>query len=515
MNFFSKGKSGDSHASSNASDPLDEVIYTFNNGKDCLTLRDLVTGSLTQGSSSSGKSSGFNHGLLQSLFKANYGGVALSVKQSFSRYFLKTAEKMRRKVIHFHSGSDLTFNPLEYEIIRQGGGQIEINNLTNLIILLCVLVGNYKAGGAGGKGGDDRFWLSASEKLINRAILLLLLAKLPVTFYNIRKIVASTFHEQEADRYHEIWSVLLDENVSPEKKSETYDGYQNWMNSNFFLSVFHTANSREDLNSEDYFQMELCGEYFLKTYPRLAPKTKSIVEESVSGLFENFNYGIMKSHFSEGVSEELLPENTYQKGDIILIDFSIKQFGLSGILANALYKYIWQTAMERRQTETEEAPKPAFLFADEFHNLINPNYDQLFQATARESLAITVYITQSLPSIIGAFGTENPENRAKSMIANLGLKVFCANSDYDTNEFASQMIGQHFIDVSSISIDKDKNANRSYSQQLQWKVPPEHFFLLKTGGPKNKYTVESILVKAGKQWSNGENYLPAEFNQLD
>ena len=231
---------------------------------------------------------------------------------------------MRRKVIHFHSGSDLTFNPLEYEIIRQGGGQIEINNLTNLIILLCVLVGNYKAGGAGGKGGDDRFWLSASEKLINRAILLLLLAKLPVTFYNIRKIVASTFHEQEADRYHEIWSVLLDENVSPEKKSETYDGYQNWMNSNFFLSVFHTANSREDLNSEDYFQMELCGEYFLKTYPRLAPKTKSIVEESVSGLFENFNYGIMKSHFSEGVSEELLPENTYQKGDIILIDFSIK-----------------------------------------------------------------------------------------------------------------------------------------------------------------------------------------------
>lgn len=419
------------------------------------------------------------------------------------------------KTIHFNADSPYTFSPIEYELTRYGKGGKEISNITNLIIMLSVLVNNYKSGGSGGKS-EDKFWAQSMERLVNRAILLLLLAKQPVTFFTIRKVIVDSFTEEESSKYGDVWNTLLDTNTSDERKKEAYAQYQTWANSNFFLNAFDKANSRKDLSGEELFQMELVGDYFIKEFPKLSEKTKSIILETFHGVVEPFNYGILKSHFSEGVSEELLPENTYQKGTIINCGFSVKEFGLSAVLANGIMKHSFMTAMERRKINSEEDNgNPVFLWNDEYQNTCNPLYDPLFQATSRSSRVATVYITQTLNSIIGVMSSDNPENKAKSLIANLGLKVFCANSDYDTNEFAANMIGKHFIDKNSVSFDHQKNANHSYSQEYHYKISPDHFSLLKTGSPSNNYKVESILFKAGKQWSDGKNYLEGSFDQRD
>lgn len=324
-----------------------------------------------------------------------------------------------------------------------------------------------------------------------------------------------SFTEDEARRNKDIMSILNDENASEEKKNEVFSEYKDWVNNNFFLLAFHTANSREDLNEDELFSMELVGDYFLKEWPCLAEKTKSIVTESVMGVVEAFNYGILKDHFTEGVSEELLPENCYKNGTILLCDFPVREYKLAALMANGLMKYIFQTAWERRNIYEEENPQPVFLFIDEYASLCNPAYDPLFQSTARESLIATTLIVQSVNTLVGAMGAESPMNKTRSLIGNLSIKVFNANDDATTNIMASDMIGKHFTDISSVSIDKDKNAHRSYSQTYHYQVAPECYTGLRTGGPLNKYKVGAVLFQAGRQWSTGDNYLQEEFNQLD
>ncbi len=506
MDFSLKQKKGNPHAA------LERVIYTFPNGKDTLTERESHGSALVLGEIGSGKTSGFSSQLFDSYLKCGYGGIVLSVKKESGKQMLEKIRRSGRKVIHFHNGSKLAFNPFEYELLRQGDGSKEINNLTNLIVMLSILLSNFKSGGTGGKN-EDRFWQLAMERMVNRAISLLQLADLSVTLDNINSIVSNCFTEDDAHKYSDIWSVLLDENTTEERKKEVFTRYRKWVNSNFFLYVFDKANSRKNLSEEENYQMRQVGDYFTDQFPKLASKTKTIVLETFYGITEAWNSPMLRRHFGAGVSEELLPENTYQNGDIVLVDFSIKEFGISGIFANAIYKYIWQTAMERRTVSEESNPKSVFLWVDEAHSLINPNYDNLFQSTARESMVATVYITQTINSLIGAFGSDNADNKAKSLIANLGLKVFCANSDYDTNEFAANMIGKHFTDTNSVSFDHEKNARHSYSQEYHFKVAPDHYSLLKTGSPSNNFKVESILFKAGKQWADGRNFLAAGFDQ--
>lgn len=416
------------------------------------------------------------------------------------------------KTIHFKPGSPYRFNPLEYEISRAAQNAREIPNITNLLIMLSVIASNYESGGSG--KGDERFWNNGMKRSANMAITLLILARVPVTIFNIRQVITHTLSEKELERFQDLWSHIMDPGVSQERRKQLETEYYDWSAGNFFLYCFDLANGRVDMSEDEKFSMQLVGNFFLREFPYLAEKTRSIFKEMLYAVCEPFNYGALRDHFTEGVSEELLPENTYQKGYRIVVDFPVKRHGLGALFANAIMKFCFQTALERRQTSQEQNAFPCFLWVDESQNLINPGYDPLFQATARESRVCTVAITQSLPALIGAMGSENPENKAKAYVANLGLKVFAANSDFTTNEFAANMIGKHLTDMASVSLNHDKQRQHSFSQRYHYQVPPEHFTSLRTGGPSNDYYVESILFKAGKRWSNGKNYLPAEFDQL-
>ena len=492
---------------------LDKVLYTFPNGKDTLDVRSGIEGECCFGETGSGKTTGYNNQYLQAMLNFGMGGRVFSVKKEAARYFKKTFEKCGRKFIHFKKGSPYRFNFLEYELARKGEGAKEISNISNLIVLMSLLVGNYNEGNSSGKN-QDRFWQLATERLTNRSVSLLDLSDTPITILNIRKLIVNSFTEADVERYNTTWVQLKDSQVSQDKKNDLWQEYQAWAESNFFLSCLQKATSKENITEDELFSLEIAGDYFMKEWPRLAEKTKSIVLESFLGAVESFvSPGILKEHFSEGVSPELLPENAYLNGDIVLVDFPVKEFGLPAILANGIMKFAFQTAMERREVSREENPMPVLLWVDEYQNLVNPAYDPMFQATAREALVCTVYISQSFNAIIGAMGAENAENKAKSLITNLGLKVFNANSDYDTNEFAANMIGRHFVDITSVSIGHDKQRQHSFSQQYHYQVPPEHFTTLRTGGSANGNQVEAVLFKAGKKWSTGRNFLQSEFDQ--
>jgi hypothetical protein len=65
-----------------------------------------------------------------------------------------------------------------------------------------------------------------------------------------------------------------------------------------------------------------------------------------------------------------------------------------------------------------------------------------FQSTARSARAATVYITQNLPSRYARIGGRNPQDQADAIIGNFQTKIFHANSDHRTNQWAAETIGR-------------------------------------------------------------------------
>jgi len=219
----------------------------------------------------------------------------------------------------------------------------------------------------------------------------------------------------------------------------------------------------------------------------------------------------------------IFPELTHQ-GAIILIDLPIKEYNEIGLFAQIIFKYIWQQATERRNVH--ENPRPVFLWADESQYFIT-SYDQTFQTTARSSRACTVYLTQNLPNYITTLsGGREARAKVDAFLGNLQTKIFHANGDSVTNNWASELIAKKWQYRSSINTStsqdgsfffpeitgKQKGINKSESLDLQ--VLPYDFTTLKKGGNYNDLMVEAIIVQGGRVWNTTKkNYLRTAFHQ--
>ncbi|UPT67662.1 MAG: TraG/TraD/VirD4 family protein [Sphingobacteriales bacterium JAD_PAG50586_3] len=241
----------------------------------------------------------------------------------------------------------------------------------------------------------------------------------------------------------------------------------------------------------------------MENFKLLSEKTRSIIELS----FSSFLFRLLKepvySLFCNKPSN-ILPEDCLQ-GKIIIINLPVKQFHKIGRDCQILFKYIWQRTMEKRNVG--EHPRPVFLWADEAQNFIH-EHDTDFQATARSSRIATVYITQNLPNYLSNMGGHRSESRVKSFLGTLATKIFHANADIDTNEYASKLFGERYSEDLSRSVGTAKdNISRTISYSLERVARPDVFPALATGGPNNNHVVEGYVHKQG--WpllANPKNY---------
>ena len=219
--------------------------------------------------------------------------------------------------------------------------------------------------------------------------------------------------------------------------------------SNYCIECLQLAAQRviNDEMEERYYDAR---DYFFKQFARMNEKTRAIIAESFLGLAEAFSDGILKKHFSR--STNITPELTHE-GKIIILDFPVKEFLSSGVYAQGIFKLLWQQATERR--DVKKYPLPVFLWADESQLFIS-DYDQIFQTTARSSKACTVLISQNISNYYVAVGGNNSKARIDSLLGNLGTKIFHANNDAVTNEWASRVIGKDFINMTGISTGKKR-----------------------------------------------------------
>lgn len=482
------------------------LIKFSSHPKDTWTLRDAVRGTQIFGGIGSGKTSGSGRTIAKAFLKNGLGGVVHCAKPDERANWEKLAAECGRSddLIIFEEDCSYAFNPLSYELTRTGKGAGDSYNLVNLFMNIYQMGRAFSGQGMAREG--DRFWDNALKRCMRRMIDLLKLADEEVSVFNMQRLITSTLDRNEVQELHTM--------LAGTDKNTTWKELKNWADTNFYIKcMMQAANVKaSDKQAETDFQFKMLRNYFEREFGHLAEKTRTIIIESFLGIAEPFLGGILKKHFAQETN--IYPEWTYEQKKIIILDFPIKNYLDAGVYAQGIFKLMFQQALERRAYK-EASDTPVFLWVDESQIFIS-DYDQTFQATARSSGTCTVFLSQNISNYYKAMGGKNPKPSVDSLLANLSTKIFHANNDAVTNEWAANVIGRKFRRMKSVSISEKESA--TVSEQLHFQVEPAAFNELNAGGKhlddsSLDYKVEGIITVTGKKWSNNKNYIKLRFTQ--
>jgi type IV secretory pathway TraG/TraD family ATPase VirD4 len=265
----------------------------------------------------------------------------------------------------------------------------------------------------------------------------------------------------------------------------------------------------------DFEQVKL---YFTRTFPRLAEKTRSIIEASLMGVLDPFCRGLLYRLFCNQTT--VVPEDTLE-GKIIVVNQPLKRDLTIGLLAQTIWKVLFQGRMEQRQ---EGETRPTFLVLDEAHLLLSLK-DMQFFSTARSSKVATLWMTQNLPNVLVAMGeSEGGNAKAESILSLAQTKIFCQNSCPVTNQWASDLIGRKRIWLNNSNVSsprqnhweflqmEDEQVSTGSSETFEYTLQPNEFTRLRKGG-KHGFC-EAIVFQGGRNWyGSNENFAKVSFSQ--
>ncbi len=473
---------------------LDHPLLAFSDG-DIWTVRDACEGTQIFGGTGSGKTSGSGRALALSFLRAGYGGLVLTVKPDECQLWEEYAEEAGRKdaILRFAPDAPWRFNFLDYELRRPGAGAGFTENLVGLFTQV-LEVGDRSSG----SGRKEEYWQRALKQLLRNAIELCKLATGRVSLPDLNAVVQSA------------------------AQTPTETRSQGWQEESRCFAYLDAADTRVT-EQEARADFELTARYWLGEFPALAQRTRSIIVSSFTGMADGFLRAPLRELFCTTTS--IVPELS-QYGAVLVLDLPVKEFSELGQFAQVLFKLIWQRAAERR--DVVENPRPVFLWADEAQNFICRE-DLHFQATARGARVSTVYLTQNLPNYYAVLDPMRGKHEADALLGNLQTRIFHANGDRTTNEWAAESIAKtwQFRANASSSVSQAQGtgsggeqsrdtlgAQAGGSQQLQYQVLPHQFATLAKGGPDSECRVEAIVSQGGRIWHHtGTNYLSTWFQQ--
>lgn len=473
-------------------DPLDEPLLFFDQD-DPFTSRDAFEGVQIFGGIGSGKTSGSGAYLAKSFLSQGFGGLVLTAKTDEPDLWRDYAKSTGRSTDLLFFGEDYLprFNALEYERSRPGRGAGFTENLVQLFDTLGRM--NDASGGKGNAMNAGAFWRDEQRKIVRNAIDLLILGQFDVSFPTIQEIVLT----------------------APQTPSQLKEA--KWKKSSLCAIALEDAKERCDkleLSIAQERDLKICSAYWEKEFPNLNEKTRSIIVSMVTGITDIFVRGLLRKLFSEDTT--LTPEDSF-RGRIIVLDLPQKLYNEVGVMAQVLFKFCWQRAVERRSIDTKT--KPVFLWADEAQYFVN-EHDVAFQTTARASRVSTVFLTQNLPNYIHRLGgSSGSQPLVNSLLGNLSTKIFHNNTCVQTNAYASRLFSTQWREegTRSYSINKKESANsfgESSKVERRDVVEASEFSSLRKGGPNNNYEVEAIIHQGGKIFSaTGINALKTAFYQ--
>lgn len=506
--------------------------------EDSWTLRHACEGVHIFGGTGSGKTSGSGRALAHAYLRAGMGGIVLTAKPGeyalWQRYAAETGRASH--LIRFGPDSGLRFNFLDYAIAasRGSGRRVVTSNLVNLLMKMAEAA--QRGSELRGQAAEQPFWRLAPRELIDHTIDTLYAA------YGTLRL-----------------SQMLDFILTLPK----FDGRTptaTFGRDSFAEQALLKAGTNP-IHPLPPADLQAIGNYFRYNYGLLDEKTRSNIVVTMTSQFNPLMKGMMRELFSTYTT--IVPELTHE-GAVIILDFPVKEYEDAGMLAQHIFKYLWQRATESR--DTTHNPRPVFCWADEAQFFITP-YDIHFQTTARSSRACTVYLTQTFSNYYASIGGANPRDATHAFLANFVTKIFHSNSDHSTNQAAADMIGKRiqYRGGSSrssgssesrnfgenLGISFTQSAGGSYSQQsggstnwstgrseqegrsvgaalaenlsqsssvseqMDYDIQPGEFATLRSGGPGNGGKTDAVWFQGGRRFAanRSRNYLTLSFEQ--
>jgi len=494
---------------------LDTVLMDFSSKghRATWTVRNAVEGVQIFGGIGSGKTSGSGRTLALKYLAQGFGGLVLTAKHDEKELWEEYCRLAGRTddLIIVEPGGKYHFNVLEYESTASGNGKSITMNIVQ-VLKTVINAGQDKSG----TQSDDSFWQGAMDMLLANTIDLCLLAYGKVTVQHLYEIAQAapkrnpaqpqTETDKQNDPFRRAYDRAMekvDAQVQAWKAKLTTTELNNIQSSHEFTRLASEA-------LPDVRTMGFINNFFTDAYRNIAEKTRSIIDFNLLGFLNNLLRDPVYSLFCR-YSSNFTPEDCLD-GKIILINIPVKDYHHTGRDAQVMFKYIWQRAMERRRIA--ENGRPVFLWADESQTFLH-EHDAVYQATARSSRIATVYITQNLPNYFATLGGKDGEYRVKSFLGTLGTKIFHANADIETNNYASGLIGRGYFkkDNYSSTVSGDFSSSKGFSWELESIMRPEEFVGLRTGGLENKFMVEGVIHVQGKQLGKDVYFKKISFNQ--
>jgi hypothetical protein len=501
---------------------------------DAFTLRDACQGVSILGSIGSGKTSGSGRALASAYLRAGMGGLILCAKPEEAdlwRHYVQVNGRAQ-SLIEF-TDRQHGFNFVNYELARQG-----TSGLNSVVECLMHMLEAARNTTAGSNKGGGAFWEDTVRQMLRHSLPVIHAATGGVRLTDIVQFVRS----------------------APASRQEMQD--PKWHESSFMFRIFCQArdiiDDRTGGQAFSYWRDEIAS---------LDPKTRSNITISLTTALDRFNHGWLRRAFCEKTS--LVPELTFH-GAIILLNMPALTLNEDGIIAQQVFKYLWQRAvLARNALPHEYRERPVFLWVDEAQYFIN-SYDAEFLSTCRGSRACSVFLSQSLPTYYARMGGENTRDKTHHLLGNFATKIFHSNSCADTNEWAAKTLGRTIQRRASYSENEGRSINgglnqgasaqrgggygsssnsangqasssstnssswgdgeswgesrgrsssygnvHGYAEQMDYLIEPGSFGrMLKTGGPANANRVSAVWYQAGRQFAaSSGNAILTEFQQ--
>lgn len=477
---------------------------------DVWRLRDAYEGVQIFGATGAGKSSGSGQAIAKALLRAKCGFLICCAKpderETWERYAAETGRSDHLYVISptrpYPASQRGHFNFLNYELSRPGEGSGQTENLVNLFSLIIEIA----EGGSAGESRDP-FWERAARQMLRNAIEVLRLGGEPITIDTLNMLISEAPQQPPPSFPANVRDWL-----------PGHHAYMQWRNTSYFAKVFDQATKRvEPLpdKSRDRHDFEVASRYWTHNFATLADRVRSSIVTTFSSVADILSHGLAWELLADDTT--IVPEVAFD-GGIIILDLPIQEWGEVGRVIQGIWKTMFQRAVLRRNVRHD--PRPVCLWCDEAQNFIS-SLDFQFQAVARSARACTVYLTQNISNYHAKLGS-NSAASALSLLGNFQTKIWHANGDYVTNQYAADTLGQHIALLSSHNVgatgggkgEMSANVSGGVSQQLQHKILPADFARLRKGGEENGYMVDGVVFIGGRVFhATGDTYLFREFRQ--
>ena len=486
---------------------LVEFPDTERGGTHAWTVRDSFEGVQVFGATGSGKSSGSGRALAMGLLRAGFGGLVLTAKPTDARDwagprgYMAQAERPDRPILvgppsrwEEYGSWGVTVPPgghrldfLTYEFNRLGKNHISPS--LNLVSLFetAVEIGRPQEPGS----SSEPFWQDTFRQLLQNAVDLAIMADQSISLVRLKEIVM-TMPQSEEEAFSSDWRNT---------------GGACWECLRKAQERFDRGEPPEFYDEEDLRQV---ATYWLIDMASLAFKTRSNIRTTFTSKIDFLLRSPLRQMFSagsetDGVGDSTFPPDLTHNGRVIILDFPIKSFGEIGRFVQVLYKTLWQMSTEDRPVVVDEArgigsgQKPVFLWADESQYFVTMR-DLAYQLTARSKCAATVYLTQNLPNYYAMLKGADNRSITDSLVGNLQTKIFHANGDAATNDWAERLFGRAVEGMRnrSVSISGDRTYGRADS--IHPVIPSREFTTLRKGGPQAGLMVDAIAFQAGRLW---------------